>query len=47
MLQDPFETIVLFLSILIVNQTLADGRVCHPHHRYWSRQLLTPLTLLV
>jgi hypothetical protein len=30
MLQDPFETIVLFLSILIVNQTLADGRVRRP-----------------
>lgn len=26
MLFDPFEAVVLFFSVLIVNQTLADGR---------------------
>lgn len=28
MLFDPFESVVLFLSVIIVNQTLSDGKVC-------------------
>lgn len=27
MLFDPFESVVLFLSVIIVNQTLSDGKV--------------------
>lgn len=30
MLFDPFESVVLFLSVIIVNQTLSDGKVCFP-----------------
>lgn len=31
MLFDPFESVVLFLSVIIVNQTLSDGKVRHKY----------------
>lgn len=41
MLQDPFETLVLFLSVLIVNQTLSDSK------SNWLEGAFRPVTLLV